>query len=69
MRQLDLRQVGTIMGLPIYIDVASVSDFRRKGSITSERDRKIMQVTAMIRRAFEMSGDVLDKRAAETENL
>ena len=37
--KLDLRQVGMVTGLPIYVDLAKVKDFVEKGSLLSERNK------------------------------
>lgn len=52
MKNLDLRQVGTIMGLPLYVDVADVFDHRYKGELISAREKKVMMVSALLQRTF-----------------
>lgn len=40
------------MGLPVYIDLASVIDVKEKGDLLSSRDIKELQVTKIMRDAF-----------------
>lgn len=54
MNKMDLRQLGTIMGLPVYIDLASIPEYKGKKDIMSERDRKEFMARAIINRAFDV---------------
>jgi hypothetical protein len=57
MRRMDLRQVGTITGLPMYIDFAGIKDFKAANEILSERDKKEILVTKMLQSAFGVPKD------------
>lgn len=56
MKDLDLRQVGTIMGVPVYVDLSSIPDTQLKSFSTkyTERDEKFTIITIMIRQLFTM---------------
>ena len=57
MNKMDLRQVGTITGLPIYVDFASIRDFKTSDEILSSRDQRELLINAMLRKAFNMQTD------------
>lgn len=65
MNNLDLRYLGKIMDLPLYVDVSSVKDYKAKNDIFSERDKKALMVGTMIKRAFEMSDEKLPEYPEE----
>lgn len=53
MNKLDLRQVGKIMGLPVYVDFASIPETNKTfNNPLSARDEKEVQVGAIMMRAF-----------------
>lgn len=54
MSKLDLRQIGTIMGLPIYIDLASERP--------TERDAKEFVATMIMQKAFDMQSVQANKK-------
>lgn len=58
MNKLDLRQVGAILGLPIYVDFDSIPDYKCDDGSLSERDKKQALVNIMLRESFGMSQDV-----------
>lgn len=60
MNKLDLRQIGTIMGMPIYVDVASIPYYKRKKDILSNRDIKEAQVTQIISDSFNLKRKPVD---------
>lgn len=57
MNKLDLRQVGTFMGLPLYIDLDSIPDFREEGDLMTERDKKQLRIAKMLRDALAGEGE------------
>lgn len=57
MNKMDLRQVGTITGLPIYVDFASLPDYKEDGETLSVRDNRERLIHAMLRKAFNMQTD------------
>jgi hypothetical protein len=59
MNKLDLRQIGTIMGMPIYVDVASIPYYKRKKDILSNRDIKEAQVTQIISDSFNLKRNLI----------
>ena len=64
MNNLDLRQLGFIMGLPIYVDVASVRDTTpTKENPITERTRKTMIAGMMLKQAFDMSDEQFSEKA------
>lgn len=52
--QLDLRQIGTIFGHALYVDLAGVMDITKDGEILSERDLQEYKVRTTIQEAFGM---------------
>jgi hypothetical protein len=53
MQNLDLRQVGKIIGLPIYVDVSDVPNVQVKSDpMLTERDRKAMMASTIMQRSF-----------------
>ena len=52
MKDLDLRQVGQILGLPLYVDVSSIPNYRSKDDLLDTRDKKKLLVRKMLESAF-----------------
>lgn len=54
MRSLDLRFIGTILGLPVYVDVSKVQNIDVGAGVTkmSERDRKVMLIRTIMQQKF-----------------
>ena len=50
-KDMDLRYVGNILGLPMYIDVSSVPNTMRANHL-SERDAKVALVRIMMQKNF-----------------
>ena len=52
--KLDLRQLGTLYGNPIYIDVASVPYSKPESTVLSSRDMTEYQARKTMQKAFDM---------------
>jgi len=68
MNDLDLRQLGTIMGLPLYVGVESVRDYSSKKDPISERTKKALLAGMILRRAMELSEEQIKALAKEQPN-
>lgn len=55
MNKLDLRQVGTIFGHALYVDVADTIDLKGKDDVLSSRDREELMVTSALQDAFKVT--------------
>lgn len=53
MDKLDLRQVGTLFGNPIYVDLAGVHNLK-EDSVLSTRDKEEYKVRKALQKAFQM---------------
>lgn len=56
MKDLDLREVGRILGLPLYIDVSQVRNVQveKVPTLMTERDKKAILVRTILQRVFEV---------------
>lgn len=62
---IDLRRVGTILGMPMYIDMAGVKDFTEETSLLSNRQRKLELAKTILKNAIEQRA----KKPTEEEVL
>lgn len=52
MNKLDLRQVGTVCGHELYVNVADIPDYIEKDEILSVRDLEEFKVRTILEKAF-----------------
>ena len=58
MNRMDLRQVGIITGLPIYVDFDSIPDYKDKNEILSARDSRELLVVKIFNKVFEIEDKI-----------
>jgi hypothetical protein len=53
-KNLDLRHIGNLMGVPLYVDVSQVPDVQISEFPTkyTERDKKVMMIRLMFQQFF-----------------
>lgn len=54
LNNIDMRQVGTLYGCPIYVDVAHIPNIKEDKELLSLRDRQKIEVEEALKKAFGM---------------